>query len=483
MEYGITENGFVLKRLAVCKQEIEDDFKETFGEDLNLDDTSVAGQIVNIMAKREADLWEKMQADYNATRPSSAVGIPHDDLVAINGIERLPETNSSCYVILYGEDTDVVNAGFTVSRSDDSTIRFILDSDTTISVLNCIETEVDVSSAAAGTYTITIDSVNYSYVAGGADTLATITTGLALVLQSALATTHIIEYDAATDYRISVRPIDNITSFTVSLTGNLAFNTVGTLGLFYSENAGQVQAPVGTLTVIETPDDVDSVYNREPAAIGRLEESDVELRIRRKRVFSGISGGSIPAVETRILEEVPNVSYCRCYENDTDATNSDGIPPHSVEVVVVGGDNSLIAEKLFEVKSGGIGTYGDITVSVLDSLGVSHSINFSRQETLYAWIEYTITHDTEVAFPEDGEDQIREAAKNYCDSQFTIGRDLLVGKIEVPAYSIDGVRDVSVRIATTSTPGGSPSYSASNIVITPKQLVEFDTTRVVVLEA
>ena len=52
------------------------------------------------------------------------------------------------------------------------------------------------------------------------------------------------------------------------------------------------------------------------------------------------------------------------YENDSNVVDAAGRPPHSVEVVVDGGSNTDIAAQILATKSGGINTYGNITVEV-----------------------------------------------------------------------------------------------------------------------
>jgi hypothetical protein len=479
--YGITPAGFVLKRYEDCKLEIEATLKEVFGDDVNLDTGTTFGQFVNIWALREADQWAAQQATYDATRPASAVGVALDDILTLSGLTRFPSTSSAVSVCMFGADEAVVPQYFSVS-DEAEVAHWLLYATTTISQDEAIKIQVHVDAAAAGDYTVTIDGVDYTYTAAGGDTVDVIVAALAAVLVAGLGANYVVSYDLDTD-DLTIHPSDLSTPFAAALTGSLSYTAVGTLGLFYSETVGPIAATAGSLTKINTPDTPTSVVNFRPATRGCLVETDVEARLRRERSYAGIAGATPTAIETRIRSEVAGVSACHVFINSSDDTDAEGRPPHSVEAVVSGGADQDILDKLYEVMAGGPNTYGNVAGTITTSLEELVAMYFSRPDVVYVWVRYTLTYDPEVAFPVDGQDQIKAQLLVYGLATFPLGRDLAIDKFKVPVHAISGVRSVSVEIAVTSAPDDTPSFDTVDITLDPTQLPDFDGDHVTFVEA
>lgn len=95
--------------------------------------------------------------------------------------------------------------------------------------------------------------------------------------------------------------------------------------------------------------------------LGVNEESDAALRIRRQRsVALGSQGywrGLIAA-----LENITGVTSAAVYENTTDAVDADGIPGHSIWVIVGGTAAAAdIAQAIYTKRNAGCGMKGDNT--------------------------------------------------------------------------------------------------------------------------
>ncbi len=159
MAYGVTLQGFKKKRLIDIKAEIEATLKSSLSENVNLIPQSVLGQIVGIVAERESIEWEVMEQVYFSFYPQSAAGISLDNLVAINGIQRLKAKQSQGYVQLVGVDGTVVTAGSIINTSDTNE-SFTVDYDTTIN----------------GVTNTAVTSVKYGEILGLAGTLTNIQT-------------------------------------------------------------------------------------------------------------------------------------------------------------------------------------------------------------------------------------------------------------------------------------------------------------------
>lgn len=154
--------------------------------------------------------------------------------------------------------------------------------------------------------------------------------------------------------------------------------------------SGAVTGAIGTLTIIGTPTDGwTGVTNTTAAAIGQPMQTDASLRIQQASstmlpsvaIMNGIEGG-ILALE--------GVSDVKGYENDTDATDANGIPANSIAMVVEGGDAQDIATVIANKKSMGVPTYGTTTETVTDSSGVQRTINFFRPTETNIYVTLTL---------------------------------------------------------------------------------------------
>lgn len=110
---------------------------------------------------------------------------------------------------------------------------------------------------------------------------------------------------------------------------------------------------------------VASINNPTAAIVfGENEESDAALRVRRQRSVSLASQGYLSAL-LAALENVPNVSSAFVYENVTDSVDADGIPGHSIWVIVAGsGDPTAIAQAIYTKRNAGCGMKGSETYTI-----------------------------------------------------------------------------------------------------------------------
>lgn len=141
---------------------------------------------------------------------------------------------------------------------------------------------------------------------------------------------------------------------------------------------GAVDAAAGSVTVIKTPTlGWQSVTNPSDATPGEPVEDDADLRYRQTvstalpslTVLDGIVGA---------VASITGVDRLRAYENDTNATDANGIPSHSISLVIDGGDATAIANAIATKKTPGAGTYGTTSVTVTDIYGRPITINFYR---------------------------------------------------------------------------------------------------------
>lgn len=227
-----------------------------------------------------------------------------------------------------------------------------------------------------------------------------------------------------------------------------------------AEKPGDVEALPNTITRIKTPTlGWQSVTNPSSAAVGQPVETDAELR-RRQTYSTALPSRSVLDGTIGAVGAVAGVTRFRGYENDTDTTDANGIPPHSIAIVAEGGAAEDIAQAIVIKKTPGTGTYGTTSVTVYDELGLPNTINFFRPTVATIGVEITIT--ALPGYTATYAELIAEAVAASI-AQLDIGDDILVTKLYVPA-NLPGTPEGSTFYITNlrvNKNGG--AYTTSNI--------------------
>ncbi|MDC3554171.1 baseplate J/gp47 family protein, partial [Escherichia coli] len=231
----------------------------------------------------------------------------------------------------------------------------------------------------------------------------------------------------------------SITNGTVKDTNNVIWRlpasvTIGVGGTVTvtatCSNSGAVAALAGTITTINTPTrGWVSVTNPASATVGSPAETDAELRIRQGQSVALPSITPFEGVDGAIAN-VNGVTRHKLYENDTGATDSNGLPPHSISAIVDGGDVTEIAQTIRGNKGQGTATYGTTSVTVPDTYGNPHVISFSRSTDVPIFVAITLKVFT--GYTSQIGEQIKQAVADYING-LTIGDDVLLSRIYSPA--------------------------------------------------
>ena len=118
-----------------------------------------------------------------------------------------------------------------------------------------------------------------------------------------------------------------------------------------------------------------SVINETVGETGINYESDPQLRARREKTTAVSSTATVEAIYASLADL--DIDYIRVRDNDTGSPIGNQ-PSGTVFVVVDGGTSNDIARRIYNAKTGGVPTYGDITITIADSKGYPHDIHFSR---------------------------------------------------------------------------------------------------------
>lgn len=161
--------------------------------------------------------------------------------------------------------------------------------------------------------------------------------------------------------------------------------------------------------VIAVNPSITAVYNATIGTPGEPEE-DLETYRARLKASTAAGAGTEPAILSALLQ-VPGVtSESRVLVNRTLVVDANGVPPKSVEAIVVGGGDEAIARALYGSASAVAGFAGTTTIPAGTYSGIGIDVSFTRPETidLEAEVELDIA-DAEVDLPADYADQVEGA--------------------------------------------------------------------------
>ena len=111
--------------------------------------------------------------------------------------------------------------------------------------------------------------------------------------------------------------------------------------------------------------------------LGRLVETDEELRRRRMYSIQQNSTSTLSSIQA-ILYSLDGIKNVRYFENDTEQTDSRGIPMKSFEFIVDGGDENEITDVIFNNKTIGTRAFGTTQISKNDSEGNVYNIGYTK---------------------------------------------------------------------------------------------------------
>jgi hypothetical protein len=251
----------------------------------------------------------------------------------------------------------------------------------------------------------------------------------------------------------------------------------------HSEDTGAIVAAAADLNVVDNPIlGWTGVINLAAAELGRDLATDQELRQDADADVFRPASGSPDAIRQELLR-LPGVESVSVYFNPDSAASSIGVPAHSVECLVGGGDDDAIAAVVFASVRAGIGTYGNTTVNVTDSEGTVHEVQFSRPVEVPIYVEVQLekvavadaTTDTP-AYPANGDDQVAAVAVAQGNT-LRPGANVYGGKLGKVAEDIVGVLGVTkVNIGTAPAPA-----TTTPIVIDVRERAVFSLARTTVV--
>lgn len=284
MTDALTSNGLQVSTNTELVTALENAFKAIYGNDINLDQNSPDGQLLNIFAQGGTDIRELIVQLYNSFDPDQASGRLLDERCAINNVFRKAGTFTTVPMTL------------------------VLDR------------------------TVTLQGVDANY-------------------NDPTATGYTVQDNAGNQF---------VLVNTQTLTAGTQSNV-----LFRAKEIGAVETTVNTITTpVTIVLGVISVNNPSASTTGENEETDAELKIRRRQSVGIGSSGYLNGLLASV-RQLNGVTDAALYENTTNSTDANGIPAHGIWLVVEGGSSADIGDMIYRKKSYGADMKGSVTYTIV----------------------------------------------------------------------------------------------------------------------
>lgn len=197
-----------------------------------------------------------------------------------------------------------------------------------------------------------------------------------------------------------------------------------------SEKIGSVLAQIGNVNKVGKPTrGWQSVINQTTSQLGVSVESDLKLRQRQALSVAIPSQSKIDGIKGALFG-LSGVSRCKTYENNEGEVDELGLPPHSVCIVVAGGDANEIAQIMRAKKSMGCKYFGNTQVTVQNTFNEPEQISLHRPNVINIGFQINMQASTEYT-NEIGTD-VKQAIADYVN-QLDIGDRITLNKVYIPA--------------------------------------------------
>lgn len=424
---GLTDNGLVIEVVDDLRSGMEQDLRDAFFDSLPLGDQTLLGHIVGMLAVMFGRVWERLEEVNSSQDPDKATGPALDAVSILTGTFRQPATSSFATLTLCGTPGTVVASGSVVATSSTSTLWDTRDTVTITALTNWAITTAyivgDRRTNASRCYECI--TAGTSAGAGGPTTTAT----------------------DITDGSVHWKYIGE---------GTGAIDVVAD-----AELTGPLVAVAYDLSVIQTPvSGWSSVLNLLDATEGTNEATDEELRLVRALELAGAGASTKDALRAALLK-VTGVNSAFIFNNTSDTTDGDGLPPHSFEVLIRGGAVQDIVDTIANNQPAGIATYSSAGTfgTHTDTQGTVVTVYYTRPTDINVYVDITVEYDASL-YPTDGDAEIKEAISTWGQG-FLTGGDVDPTGVLAQAFSIAGVRGVPRVEVYTDVINGSPAAWAA----------------------
>lgn len=220
-------------------------------------------------------------------------------------------------------------------------------------------------------------------------------------------------------------------------------------GLAYAIEMGASYNVLANSVTLQTEpnENIFSVNNQQPANGGADIESDTSLANRIRSSNEMKPSSPVNGLISAILD-VSGVVTVKIIENNSMDTDNYGNPPKSIHIYVQGGSQNEIALAIFNSVAAGIQTYGTLQVTEIDDAGLSHNVSFDFATQTQIFVQ--IQKISNLSYPVDGDEQIKQMIKNYLQS-LTMGEIIRYSYLYKEIYdNVVGLDVIDVKIGTNA---------------------------------
>ena len=490
--YGVLPTGFKRKRLDAIYSEVCEYFKGTIGVDPSEHPQSLFAVINQSYADQLEQLWELAESMYYQLYPGTADGVNLDNDLQLAGFMRKERKRSRYVLACTGDDGTVIPYGSLVKSTTQPERQLQASSIHTISRENFWRIKVrpvltDISTATEYTLTLhsNIDSgsvgtvvQSYTKTITGCSTYSAAYAAMLAAFKEAASKigltvteedTSDLDNEGGIIKLIVVTGLKEDDSFFAELTSNIQVEQVTSNLSYETVDYGDISLPLGTITQIVTGiNGFSAVNNAIKYTPGRLAESDSEIRLRYAQGVAIRGSNTIDRICASLLADVDGCDYASGYENYTDKTDADGRPPHSIEIVVRGGDDTEVAETIWNGKAAGIRPYGSHYAYITDSEGSRQYVQFSRIENCTLHLKLVL----EVTTSDLDNNYLEKIQSILTSAEFSAGVNVKLQEDLIPSVlkSVNGINYIDMTgYLETSDSGQSATYKHGTITVGLRQ--------------
>jgi len=478
MTSQLTPAGLTIPTQEELTEQIKQGFKDKFGVDFNTDDESVAGIIADVFGSALVDSWQTVGDVYASQDPAQSIGKQQDDNYALVDVIRIEDSKSEVVCQVVGDNGVVLPAGQIVNvdstQNDfDSASIFTFDQANAQSVVYQIDSPIIVGF----NYVVTIDGATFSHIAAPADTVDIVSNAISAQID---ADPDLTSSYSAGPQTFDATHVNPLVDFNSSTSANISIIKITGLLKFESQEIGPIAAPADKLINIKKPiTGWDSCINPESADLGTFRESDTAYRVRRNRSLLITGRSTLGALQANLLQLV-GVSGVKIFENVLDVVDQFGLLPHSIQVVIDGGDDQEIGQTILDINTGGIATNGNVVVNAVDVNGNFQIVRFIRPTLVNVYVEVTYTPDPNQITPENVVDLIKNSVVQFGNS---LGDDKNVIPQHFCRPIYEAVPDGILNLVIGMSLNALGPFLPDEIVIDRDKKSFFDNANVAVIEA
>lgn len=493
--WGISgDYGFYRPNNSEVIEDTQQSLKDTFGNELNVGESSYADKLIKVQANREFKVWQQLEATYNAQTLNGAEGEFLDELHAYQGIPRngatfgtgeaIVETNSDT------NDIEQITTNTTFSTIGGS--LFTVETNRTISD-HVKGYKIEGDTLQAGSYTFHVTNsynvettATYALISNDDVDRLVFFNNLKTFFDSALPddnTSVMINTTAnKVSFYVGFTFSDNDYLFTgTEETFKLKFGSLH-IGNRFSEHSVLSNEtgynPVASNninSITPTPTGYVSVTNIESFFSGSDVETDAAYTVRALQQADAPHSGTRPAILSSLLaiDEVVGASLTKQVDLTTGLV--------TVEPVIFGGLTEDIAGVLYNTQPINNQYIGDISYLVATEDGKTETIQFSRGTDLKlsVRVEYKPLNGIPLSNAEQTEIQLSVEDVN---SNIPVGGTVFNGQLSGAVFEVNPQRftQLTLKIKLESEPDS--SYSTVDYVPQPSELPRLSADRVEIIQ-